>query len=393
MQGNEACAQGALAAGCRFFAGYPITPSSEIAEELAKLLPRVGGKFIQMEDEIGAMAACIGASLGGLKVLTATSGPGFSLKQENLGFAAYAEIPCVLVNVMRGGPSTGLPTSPGQGDVMQARWGTHGDHPIIALAPASVREVYELTLRAFDLAERYRTPVILLYDEIIGHMREKTVLPDPSTSRVRERKRPTVPPEAYLPFGDAEDDVPPLASFGEGYRYHVTGLAHDERGFPTQDPRMVERLQRRLTRKIERHREDIVAFETTLLDDAEVAVLAYGVTARSARAAVRMARAEGVRAGLFRPITLWPFPDAEVGKLAERVGVIVVAEMNLGQIAREVERASRGRADVVGCFKVSGEPIAPQEILRTLRAGALGRRGALPVPGGGIASTRARLEV
>lgn len=393
MQGNEACAQGALAAGCRFFAGYPITPSSEIAEELAKLLPRVGGKFIQMEDEIGAMAACIGASLGGLKVLTATSGPGFSLKQENLGFAAYAEIPCVLVNVMRGGPSTGLPTSPGQGDVMQARWGTHGDHPIIALAPASVREVYELTLRAFDLAERYRTPVILLYDEIIGHMREKTVLPDPSTSRVRERKRPTVPPEAYLPFGDAEDDVPPLASFGEGYRYHVTGLAHDERGFPTQDPRMVERLQRRLTRKIERHREDIVAFETTLLDDAEVAVLAYGVTARSARAAVRMARAEGVRAGLFRPITLWPFPDAEVGKLAERVGVIVVAEMNLGQIAREVERASRGRADVVGCFKVSGEPIAPQEILRTLRAGALGRQGALPVPGGGIASTRARLEV
>lgn len=393
MQGNEACAQGAIAAGCRFFAGYPITPSSEIAEELAKLLPRVGGKFIQMEDEIAAMAACIGASLGGLKVLTATSGPGFSLKQENLGFAAYAEIPCVLVNVMRGGPSTGLPTSPAQGDVMQARWGTHGDHPIIALAPASVREVYELTLRAFDLAERCRTPVILLYDEIIGHMREKTVLPDPSTIRVRERKRPTVPPEAYLPFGDAEDDVPPLASFGEGYRYHVTGLAHDERGFPTQDPRMVERLQRRLSRKIERHREDIVAFETTLLDDAEVAVLAYGVTARSARAAVRMARAEGVRAGLFRPITLWPFPDPEVGKLAERVDVIVVAEMNLGQIAREVERASRGRADVVGCFKVSGEPIAPQEILRTLRAGALGRQGALPVPGGGIAPTRARLEV
>ncbi|HEU5394763.1 MAG TPA: 2-oxoacid:acceptor oxidoreductase subunit alpha [Candidatus Methylomirabilis sp.] len=393
MQGNEACAQGAIAAGCRFFAGYPITPSSEIAEELAKLLPKVGGKFIQMEDEIGAMAACIGASLGGLKVLTATSGPGFSLKQENLGFAAHAEIPCVLVNVMRGGPSTGLPTSPAQGDVMQARWGTHGDHPIIALAPASVREVYDLTLRAFDLAERCRTPVILLYDEIIAHMREKTVLPDPSTIRVRERKWPTVPPEAYLPFGDAEDDVPPLASFGEGYRYHVTGLAHDERGFPTQDPRVVERLQRRLSRKIERHREDIVAFETTLLDDAEVAVLAYGVTARSARAAVRMARAEGVRAGLFRPITLWPFPDAEVGKLAERVEVIVVAEMNLGQIAREVERASRGRADVVGCFKVSGEPIAPQEILRTLRAGALGRQSAPPVLGGGIAPTRARLEV
>lgn len=393
MQGNEACARGAIAAGCGFFAGYPITPSSEIAEELAKLLPRVGGKFIQMEDEIGAMAACIGASLGGLKVLTATSGPGFSLKQENLGFAAYAEIPCVVVNVMRGGPSTGLPTSPAQGDVMQARWGTHGDHPVIALAPASVGEVYELTLRAFDLAERCRTPVILLYDEIIGHMREKTLLPDPSTISVRERKRPTVPPEAYLPFGDAEDDVPPLASFGEGYRYHVTGLAHDARGFPTQDPRIVERLQRRLSRKIERHREDIVAFETTLLDDAEVAVLAYGVTARSARAAVRMARAEGVRAGLFRPITLWPFPDPEVGKLAERVEVIVVAEMNLGQIAREVERVSHGRADVVGCFKVSGEPIAPQEILRALRAGALGRRNAVSVPRGDFARTPSRLEV
>jgi len=286
MQGNEACAKGAIVAGCRFFAGYPITPSSEIAEELSRLLPKVGGKFIQMEDEIGAMAACLGASLGGLKVMTATSGPGFSLKQENLGFAAYTEIPCVVVNVMRGGPSTGLPTSPSQGDVMQARWGTHGDHPIIALAPASVREVYDLTIRAFNLSEHYRTPVILLYDEIIGHMREKVVLPDPSWFEIAGRKRPTCLPEAYLPYGEVEDDVPPLAAFGEGYRYHITGLAHDERGFPTSDPLVVEADQRRIHRKLERGREEILAFEEFLLEDARVAVLAYGITARSAKAGV-----------------------------------------------------------------------------------------------------------
>jgi 2-oxoglutarate ferredoxin oxidoreductase subunit alpha len=377
MQGNEACAHGAIAAGCRFFAGYPITPSSEIAEELAKLLPKVGGKFIQMEDEIGAMAACIGASLAGLKAMTATSGPGFSLKQENLGFAAYTEIPCVVVNVMRGGPSTGLPTSPSQADVMQARWGTHGDHPVIALAPASVREVYDLTVRAFNLSELCRTPVVLLYDEILGHMREKTVLPDPAEIVLVERKRPTGPADAYLPYGETDDGVPPLANFGDGYCYHVTGLAHDERGFPTQAPRVVEAMQRRLHRKIEWHREEIVAFEQFLLEDAEVAVFAYGITGRAARAAVRMARAEGVRAGLFRPITLWPFPDAEVGKLAERVRAIVVAEMNLGQIVGEVERASQSRAEVVGCFKASGEPISPEEILGKLLEVGRGPRNPL----------------
>jgi len=392
MQGNEACAHGAIAAGCRFFAGYPITPSSEIAEELARLLPKVGGKFLQMEDEIGAMAACIGASIGGLKALTATSGPGFSLKQENLGFAAYTEIPCVVVNVMRGGPSTGLPTSPSQADVMQARWGTHGDHPVIALAPASVREIYDLTIRAFNLSELCRTPVILLYDEILGHMREKAVLPDPAEIVLAERKRPEGPAEAYLPYGETHDGVPPLARFGDGYRYHITGLAHDERGFPTQDPRVVEAGQRRLRRKIEQHREAIVAFERFLLEDAEVAVFAYGVTARSARAAVRMAREEGVRVGLFRPITLWPFPDAEVAKLAEQVGAIVVAEMNLGQMAGEVQRASRGRAEVVGCFKASGEPIAPAEILAALRAVALERRNPLDAGAGGYVATFSRLE-
>ena len=367
MQGNEACAQAAIVAGCRFFAGYPITPSSEIAEVLARHLPRVGGKFIQMEDEIGAMAACIGASIGGHKVLTATSGPGFSLKQENLGFAVYTEIPCVIVNVMRGGPSTGLPTSPAQSDVMQARWGTHGDHPMIVLAPASVREIYDLTIRAFNLSELCRTPVILIYDEIIGHMREKVEVPDPSHFKIVDRKRPTCSPEAYLPYKAGEDDVPPFVRFGEEYRYHITGLAHDERGFPTQNPRVVEAKQRRLHRKIEQRREEIVAHEAFLLDDAEVAVFAYGVTARSARAAVKAARGEGIRVGLFRPISLWPFPDLEIEKLAGQVKAIVVAEMNLGQMIYEVQRVAHGKARIVAYQKVSGEPIHPEEILAAIR--------------------------
>lgn len=367
MQGNEACAQAAIVAGCSFFAGYPITPSSEIAEELARLLPRTGGKFIQMEDEIGAMAACIGASLGGLKAMTATSGPGFSLKQENLGYAVFTEIPCVIVNVMRGGPSTGLPTSPAQGDVMQARWGTHGDHPMVALAPASVREIYDLTIRAFNLSELCRTPVILLYDEVIGHMREKVEVPDAGHFQIIDRMKPTCSPESYLPYRGGEDDVPAFIRFGEGYRYHVTGLAHDERGFPTQNPRVVEAKQRRLHRKIARRREEIVAHEAFLLDDAEVAVFAYGVTARSARAAVKTARIGGLRVGLFRPISLWPFPDLELEKLAGQVKAIVVAEMNLGQLIYEVERVVRGMATIVACQKASGEPIHPDEILAALR--------------------------
>lgn len=367
MQGNEACAEAAIVAGCRFFAGYPITPSTEIAEELARLLPRVGGKFVQMEDEIGAMAACIGASIGGAKAMTATSGPGFSLKQENLGFAVYTEIPCVIVNVMRGGPSTGLPTSPAQGDVMQARWGTHGDHPMIALGPASVREIYDLTIKAFNLAELCRTPVILLYDEVIGHMREKVELPNPSAFEIIDRKRSTHPPEGYLPYKPGEDDVPPFIPFGEGYRYHITGLAHDERGFPTQNPRVVEAKQRRLHRKIARRREEIVAYENFLLDDAEVAVFAYGITARSARAAVKMARSAGLRVGLFRPISLWPFPDLELEKLAGQVKAIIVAEMNLGQLIYEVERVVRGKASIVAYQKASGEPIHPEEVLSTVQ--------------------------
>jgi len=364
LQGNEACALGAFAAGCRFYAGYPITPSSEIGEWMARMLPRAGGTFIQMEDEIASLAAIIGASLGGAKAMTATSGPGFSLMQENLGFAVFTEIPCVVVNVMRGGPSTGLPTSPAQGDVMQARWGTHGDHPIVALAPASVAETYTETARAFALAERFRTPVIVLLDEVIGHMREAFAVP--TDTPAEERRRPAGSRETYRPYA-MDADVPPLADFGEGYRFHVTGLAHDERGYPTRDPGVVAGLHARLARKIEGNAAGIARCETWGLEDASVAVLAYGATARSARAAVRRARGAGIRAGLIRPVTLWPFPGEVVRRWAPRLAAIVVAEMNLGQIALEVERLVAGATRVVGCHQADGELMLPAPILEALR--------------------------
>ncbi len=311
VQGNAACALGAMAAGCRFYAGYPITPSSEIAEQMARLLPDRGGVYIQMEDEIASLAACIGASVAGTKAMTATSGPGFSLMQEHIGFAAMAEVPVVVVNVMRGGPSTGLPTSPAQGDVMQARWGTHGDHPIVVLAPASVREIHDLTVRAFNLAERFRTPVILTYDEVIGHVRERVELPD--ELEVVERRRPAVPPAEYAPFANGADSVPPLAVFGEGYRFHLTGLSHDELGYPTNDPATAGAQLERMHAKIEANLGEIVETEAYLLDDADVCVFAYGIVAAAARDAVREARGRGVRAGLLRPVTLWPFPTRRYG--------------------------------------------------------------------------------
>jgi len=366
VQGNEACARAAVDAGCRFYAGYPITPSSEIAERMAAALPPVGGRFVQMEDEIASLGAVLGASLAGLKAMTATSGPGFSLMQEHIGYAAYAEIPCVVVDVMRVGPSTGLPTGPAQGDVMQARWGTHGDHPIVVLAPASVGEVYELTVRAFNLAEGYRTPVIMLYDEVIGHLRERVALPAPGATPVVERARPAGPPEAYRPYAGDHGGVPPLAGFGSGYRFHVTGLAHDERGYPTQDAAAVAALQRRLHAKTEDHRLDLVSYEGLALEDADVAVVAYGISARAARRAVATARARGVRAGLFRPRTLWPFPEEELRDLAGRVDALVVAEMNMGQIVREVERCARNGAAVVPCLRADGQPMTPEEILAHL---------------------------
>jgi len=367
LQGNEACVEGAIAAGARFFAGYPITPSSEIAERLAERLPKLGGKFIQMEDEIGAMAAIIGASLAGLKSITATSGPGFSLKSENIGFACMTEIPCVVVNVMRGGPSTGLPTSPGQGDVMQARWGTHGDHPTIALAPASVGEVFDATVLCFNFAERYRTPVILLMDEIVGHMREKILIPDPSEIQIVNRKKPSVPPEKYLPYENDPSDIPAMANFGEGYRYHVTGLNHDERGYPTSEASVVAAQEARLIRKIERYKREIIRYEQIGLEDAEVSVFAFGSVARSAKLAISEAQKMGIKAGLFRPLTLWPFPEQEVAQLARRASRIVVAEMNLGQMVYEVERCAQGRAQIARVNRADGEPIAPEQILERIQ--------------------------
>jgi 2-oxoglutarate ferredoxin oxidoreductase subunit alpha len=367
MAGNEACVEAALLAGVRFYAGYPITPSSEIAELMAKRLPPVGGKFIQMEDEIASMAAVIGASLVGVKAMTATSGPGFSLKQENIGYAAMTEVPCLIVNVQRAGPSTGLPTSPAQGDVMQARWGTHGDHPIIAIAPSSVRETFDQTIRAINLSEQFRVPAILLLDEIVGHVNEKVTLPDPVQVKIINRQKPDVPPEQYLPYVNTESGVPPMANLGEGYRYHVTGLAHDEAGFPTSDPQKTEALIRRLNRKIEDHRDEIIQIATERLEDAKLAVVAYGSTARSARRAVIMAREEGIPVGLFRPITLWPFPEKQIWRMAQRRSHILVPEMNLGQLVHEVEHAVHGMSEVTSLTRVDGEPIHPQQIFEKIQ--------------------------
>ncbi len=367
LSGNEACAEGALAAGLRFFGGYPITPSSEIAEELSRKLPRIGGIFMQMEDEIASIGSVIGASIAGSKAMTATSGPGFSLMQENIGYACMAEIPCVIVNVMRGGPSTGLPTMPSQGDVMQARWGTHGDHSIIALAPFSVREVFDLTVRAFNLAERYRTPVILLLDEIIGHVNEKMVIPEFETIEIINRRTPEKLDKAtYLPYAITDNGIPPMVSFGEGYRYHITGLAHDETGFPSNDPEKIDQLLRRLNSKLDKHRRDIVQVEYSNMQDAEIGVVAYGSTARSARSAVRSAREKGIAAGLIRPLTIWPFAGDEIYAYCDQVKAWIVPEMNLGQIAAEVENACRFSKGVHAIHRVDGNPINPVDILHKI---------------------------
>jgi 2-oxoglutarate ferredoxin oxidoreductase subunit alpha len=363
MQGNEACAEGALAAGCRFFAGYPITPATEIAEIMARRLPQVAGKFIQMEDEIASLAAVLGASVGGTKAMTATSGPGFSLMQENIGYGAMAEIPCVIVNVQRTGPSTGLPTQPAQGDVMQARWGTHGDHPIIVLCPSSVREVFDLTIRAFNLAEKYRTPVILLMDAVIAHLRERVDLPPDDLIEIWDRASTEVPPEWYKAYENEPRDVPPLAPFGDGYRYHITGLFHDEHGYPTERVDEIQPWIRRVFGKIERGLGEIIDCDVDpYLAQAEVIVITYGATTRSARRAVDLARARGTRVSLLNLRTLWPFPEEQVERAAERLHCVIVPEMNLGQLALEVERVV-GRRKVVRINRADGQMIDPDEIL------------------------------
>lgn len=363
LQGNEAMVEGALAAGCSFFAGYPITPATEISEAMSVKLPALGGTFIQMEDEIASMGAVIGASLAGAKSMTATSGPGFSLMQENIGFACVAEVPCVVVDVMRGGPSTGLPTNVSQADVMQARWGTHGDHPIIVLAVSTTRDCFDITVKAFNLAEKYRTPVVVLSDEVVAHTREKISLPHPGEIEVIDRIRPNMPPDWYIPYEDNARGVPPMGIFGDGYRYHVTGLIHDVRGFPTQRPNEIVPFVNRIFRKINQHFFDILMVEEELTDDADHLVIAYGSVARSARRAVREARERGVKAGLIQLITLWPFPRQILEPYLRRVKAVLVPELNMGQVSREVKRINQGMTRVETLNRIDGTLITPDEIL------------------------------
>lgn len=362
-QGNKAVAMGALAAGCRFFGGYPITPSTEIMEVMSEKLPELGGKFMQMEDEIAGIAAGIGASIAGEKAMTASSGPGISLKQELLGYAYMAEIPIVVVNVQRGGPSTGLPTKVSQADVMQAKWGTHGDHATIAYAPSSVQECYTTTIKSFNMAERFRQPVLVLSDEIIGHMRERIVIPDPGTYKIINRKKPKVSPDDFIPYKADKDGVPPMAAFGDGYRWHVTGLTSNDWGFPTDKIEEIDKKANRIISKVERYREDIIEYKEDFMEDAEIVVVSYGSVSRSALRAIKILREDGIKVGHFRPITLWPFPEKQIAEISKRVKHIIVPELNAGQIVLEVERIAGGQCEVHRKNLINGELYKPNEIV------------------------------
>jgi 2-oxoglutarate ferredoxin oxidoreductase subunit alpha len=372
MLGDDACAEGALSAGCRFFAGYPITPATEIAQRMAYRMPQANGVYVQMEDELASMNAILGASWAGAKAMTATSGPGFSLMMENLGLGIMMETPCVVVNVQRGGPSTGLPTLVGQGDMMQARWGSHGPYSIIALAPTSPQDLFDLTIHAFNLAEEYRVPVLVMTDAEVGHMTEKVVIPPYDEIERAERKRPTVPPEAYQPYlCEPGEWVPAMAKAGTGYRFHTTGLTHDERGYPsTADERVHARLVQRLVDKIEQNRDRIVRTESMYLDDAEVAVVSYGIAARTALWPIQMAREQGIKVGLLRLVTVWPFPDQMIRELARHVRSIVVPELNMGQIVLEVERCAAGQASVTCVPHAGGGIHKPLDVLQAIRRAA-----------------------
>ncbi|OGW81240.1 MAG: 2-oxoglutarate synthase subunit alpha [Omnitrophica bacterium RIFCSPLOWO2_12_FULL_44_17] len=362
MQGNEACAQAALDAGMRFFAGYPITPSTEIAEMLSERLPRLGGKFIQMEDEIASMGAILGAALAGKKSMTATSGPGFSLKQELIGLGCLCEIPCVIVNVQRSGPSTGLPTAPAQGDIMQARWGTHGDHPIVVLSPSSVSEMYELTVTAFNIAESLRNPVILLADEVVAHMREKIQIPE--SIKVKDRLKPDIAPEKYRPYAVEKGEfVPRLADFGDGYRFNVTSLMHDETGFPTNRSDVTGALLKRLMRKVESRRKEFTFVDSKDVEGSHLVLFGCGSTVRSIKQAAREAQAKGLRVGWMKTSTIWPFPDEIFQNLPKSVKTILVCEMNLGQLVHEVRRATPDKIRVDSVAIADGHFITPSDIM------------------------------
>ncbi len=367
MTGDEACAEGAISAGCRFFAGYPITPATEIAERMSERLPEVGGTYIQMEDELASIAAVLGASWAGVKAMTATSGPGFSLMMENLGLGVMLETPCVLVNIQRAGPSTGLPTLIGQGDMMQARWGSHGCYSVIALVPDSPQELYDLTISAFNLSERYRVPVLVMSDAATGHMYEKVVIPPAEDIETVSRRKPTAPPDKYLPYKPDADLVPPMANAGDGYRFHVTGLTHDERGYPSTSVEVQDALVRRLADKINKNRDKIIELQEEDIDGAEVVVCAYGVSARVSFLAIQRAQEEGIKVGMLRLITVWPFPEERIREIARRVRAFVVPEINYGQIALEVERCAAGMAKTILVPHMGGRVHKPESILDAIR--------------------------
>jgi len=362
MNGDEACCEGALAAGCRFFAGYPITPATEVAEAMSRRLPELGGIYIQMEDEIASMAAILGASWGGVKSMTSTSGPGFSLMMENIGLGLCTETPCVICNVQRAGPSTGLPTLVAQGDMMQARWGSHGHYEIIAVSPSSPQEMFDFTIRAFNLSEYYRLPVIILADETVGHMNERVVIPREEDIEIVNRRKPTVSREDYLPYEADADGIAPMANCGDGYRIHITGLTHDDRGYPAMDAKAQEKMVKRLVDKIRLNRDKIISTTHYDIDDAEVVVVSYGISARSAMQAVRNARNEGLKAGLIKLNTVWPFPEELIRDVASRVRAIIVAEINGGQMVREVERAACGACPVSLVSNYGGAILHPNLI-------------------------------
>ncbi|KPL06550.1 2-oxoglutarate ferredoxin oxidoreductase subunit alpha [bacterium SM23_57] len=367
LDGDHACAEGAMAAGCRFVAGYPITPSTEVVERIAQRFPFMGGVFIQMEDEMASMNAILGGSWAGKKCMTVTSGPGFSLMMENLGLGVMMEVPCVLVNVQRGGPSTGLPTMVGQADIMQARWGSHGDYEIIALSPASPQEAFEYTVEAFNLAEQYRVPVLVMMDECVGHMTEKVVIPKPDDIDVVYRKLTTLPPEEYLPYKSDNGLVPDMIVAGEGYKIHTTGLTHDERGYPVMTAECQDKLVRRLVDKIRLNAEKIIHTEETQIDGAEVIVMAYGITSRVAQPAVDKARKEGIKVGQIKLITVWPFPEKRVAQLAKKIKAWVVPEINYGQISLEVERCSAGKAKTIHVPHMGGWVHDPENIYKAIK--------------------------
>jgi len=367
INGDVACAEGAISAGCRFFAGYPITPATEIAERMSRRLPQIGGVFIQMEDEIASMNAVLGASWAGIKAMTATSGPGFSLMMENLGLGTMMETPCVLVNIQRAGPSTGLPTMVAQQDMMQARWGSHGDYEIIALSPSSPQEIFDLTILAFNLSEKYRVPVLMMADEIVGHMSEKVIIPPVAAKSLYQRRLPKVVPEKYLPYKPGADLVPPMAIAGTGYHFHATGLTHDERGYPDMSAAAQDKLVRRLIDKIRLNSKDIIKYQETQVEDADIVVCAYGITTRIARYAVKMARDAGIRAGLLQLITIWPFAEEHIRELSLQVKAFVVPEINCGQIVLEVERCAGGRAKAIPVSSMGGSVHSPETIFSAIR--------------------------